>query len=282
MTEKSHGRHRSPGRYNPLSELTLIVSRASSPALKTSAVVAASGGLVAAFAIPATAVGQTTSAASAAVPADRSSTLLSIGERTAEVSASRAATRPALVAPAVAAPAAVPSFGALAFTAIQKPPPPPPPPPPPVAAPAARQSESSSRSTATRSSTTTAPAPAPAPTKEAPVRVASGGVLDVAASLVGIPYKYGGTTTAGFDCSGFTQYVFAQVGISLGRTTYQQWAQTTAVSNPQPGDLVFYNGPSPTHVGIYAGNGMMYDSGRAGLPTQLRKVFSGVSGYGRV
>ena len=114
------------------------------------------------------------------------------------------------------------------------------------------------------------------------MRVASGGVLDVAASLVGIPYKYGGTTPAGFDCSGFTQYVFAQVGISLGRTTYQQWAQTTAVSNPQPGDLVFYNGPSPTHVGIYAGNGMMYDSPRAGKSTSLRPLFSGSYSFRRV
>lgn len=278
MTEKSHGRHRSPGRYNPLSELTLIVSRASSPALKTSAVVAASGGLVAAFAIPATAVGQTTAAAPAAAPADRSSTLLSISERSTEAAASRAAARPALVAPAVAAPAAVPSFGSLAFTAVQKPPPPP---PPPVAAPAARESESSSRSTRSSGASQTA-TPAPAPKTEAPVRVASGGVLDVAASLVGIPYKYGGTTPAGFDCSGFTQYVFAQVGISLGRTTYQQWAQTTAVSNPQPGDLVFYNGPSPTHVGIYAGNGMMYDSPRAGKSTSLRPLFSGSYSFRRV
>lgn len=278
MTEKSHGRHRSPGRYNPLSELTLIVSRASSPALKTSAVVAASGGLVAAFAIPATAVGQTTAAAPAAAPADRSSTLLSISERSTEAAASRAAARPALVAPAVAAPAAVPSFGSLAFTAVQKPPPPPPPPPP-VAAPAARESASPSRSTRSSGASQT---PAPAPKTEAPVRVASGGVLDVAASLVGIPYKYGGTTPAGFDCSGFTQYVFAQVGISLGRTTYQQWAQTTAVSNPQPGDLVFYNGPSPTHVGIYAGNGMMYDSPRAGKSTSLRPLFSGSYSFRRV
>ena len=275
MTEKSHGRHRTPGRYNPLSELSLIVSRASSPALKTSAVLAASGGLVAAFAIPANAVGQAAAAAPVAAPSDGSTALLSIGERASEVSASRAAARPALVAPAVAAPAAAPSFGAMSFTAVQKPPPPPPPPPP-VAAPAARQSSASSGSTGSRSSS------APAPTSDAPVRVSSGGVLGVAASLVGIPYLYGGTTPAGFDCSGFTQYVFAQVGISLGRTTYAQWGQTYAVSNPQPGDLVFYNGPSPTHVGIYAGNGMMYDSPRAGKSTSLRPLFSGSYSFRRV
>ena len=279
VTEKSHGRHRSPGRHNPLSELALIASRASTPALKTSAVLAASGGLVAAFAIPANAAGKAPAAAPLAAPADRSSTLMSISDRASDVAASRAAARPALTAPAVAAPVAVPTYGRIKVTPVEKPPPPP---PPPVATPAASSREATSQTTsrtATRSSSTStssAPAPEPAP------RVASGGVLDVAASLVGIPYKYGGTTPAGFDCSGFTQYVFAQVGISLGRTTHQQWAQTTAVSNPRPGDLVFYNGPSPTHVGIYAGNGMMYDSPRAGKSTSLRPLFSGSYSFRRV
>ncbi|HKJ10776.1 MAG TPA: C40 family peptidase [Ornithinimicrobium sp.] len=103
----------------------------------------------------------------------------------------------------------------------------------------------------------------------------------MASSLTGIMYRYGGTTPAGFDCSGYTAYVFAQVGKSLPRTAEGQRQVTTPVSNPQPGDLVFFGAPAH-HVGIYAGNGMMYDSGRAGLPTQLRPVFSGVSGYGRV
>ena len=52
------------------------------------------------------------------------------------------------------------------------------------------------------------------------------------------------------------------------------------MSNPQPGDLVFFGYPA-YHVGIYAGNGMMYDSGKPGIPSQLRAIFSGVSGYGR-
>lgn len=283
MTEKSHGRHRTPGRYNPLSEFSLIVSRASSPALKTSAVLAASGGLVAAFAIPANAVGQAATAAPVAAPSDGSTALLSIGERAGEVAASRAGARPALVAPAVAAPVTAPSFGAMSFTAVEKPPPPP---PPPVETPAARQSApTASGSTSARSSSSSSsstPAPAPAPVNNAPSRVSSGGVLGVAASLVGIPYLWGGTTPAGFDCSGFTQYVFAQVGVSLGRTTYAQYAQTRAVSDPQPGDLVFYGGSSPWHVGIYAGNGMMYDSPRAGKSTSLRPLFSGSYAFRRV
>ena len=95
-------------------------------------------------------------------------------------------------------------------------------------------------------------------------------------------YRYGGTSpSTGFDCSGFTQFVFCKVGVKLPRTTEAQRRATTRVSSPRPGYLVFFGSPA-YHVGIYAGNGMMYDSGRSGLPTQKRKVFSGVSGYGRV
>ncbi len=106
-------------------------------------------------------------------------------------------------------------------------------------------------------------------------------VMDAAASLTGIAYRWGGTTPAGFDCSGYTGYVFAQVGVTLPRTARQQQAAATPVSDPQPGDLVFFGRPA-THVGIYAGNGMMYDSPHTGAVTTLRKVHSGVTGYGRV
>ncbi|KAB7741380.1 NlpC/P60 family protein [Nostocoides sp. F2B08] len=278
MTVKSHGRHRTAGRYNPLSELSLIASRASSPAIKGSAVIAASGGLVAAFAIPANAVGQAPAAPVTAEPAEGSAATLSISERASEVATSRAVARPALTAPAVAAPTVAPSFGKLSFTAVEKPPPPP---PPPVETPAASESSSSSSGGSSSSgssgggSSSSGSSSSSAPKADRPQRVASGGVLGVAASLTGIPYVYGGSTPAGFDCSGFTQYVFAQVGISLGRTTYAQYAQTYAVSDPRPGDLVFYGGSSPWHVGIYAGNGMMYDSPRTGKSTSLRPLFSG-------
>src|SRR5690606_38517394 len=114
---------------------------------------------------------------------------------------------------------------------------------------------------------------APAPT---------GGVLSVAAQYTGYPYAYGGSSpSTGFDCSGFTSFVFSQVGISLPRSASGQQSMATPVSNPQPGDLVFWGYPA-YHVGIYAGNGMVYASGRPGIPTQLRPIFSGVSGYGRV
>ena len=112
----------------------------------------------------------------------------------------------------------------------------------------------------------------------------SSGILGIAASLAGIYYVYGGTTTAGFDCSGYTQYVFAKMGISLPRTAEQQRQATTPVTNPQPGDLVFFGFPAH-HVGIYAGNGTMWDSQETGTPIALRTDRSERNGgatYGRV
>jgi cell wall-associated NlpC family hydrolase len=94
-------------------------------------------------------------------------------------------------------------------------------------------------------------------------------------------YSYGGTSpSTGFDCSGFTQYVFSRVGISLPRTAEEQRSATTRVSNPQPGDLVFFGSPA-YHVGIYAGNGMMWDSPRSGKAVALRSIWSSNVTYGR-
>jgi len=104
-------------------------------------------------------------------------------------------------------------------------------------------------------------------------------VLGIAASLAGIYYIYGGTTTAGFDCSGFTKYVFDKVGTSLPRTAEQQRQATKSVSNPQAGDLVFFGAPAH-HVGIYAGNDKMWDSPHTGSSVGLHPVSSGAS-YGR-
>ena len=79
-------------------------------------------------------------------------------------------------------------------------------------------------------------------------------VVDFATQFVGNPYVWGGTSlTGGADCSGFTQSVYANFGISLPRTSYEQQNAGTEVSyaDAQPGDLICYGG----HVAIYMGNG---------------------------
>jgi len=77
---------------------------------------------------------------------------------------------------------------------------------------------------------------------------------------LGIPYRYGGSTTRAFDCSGLTQYVYREAGISIPRTTDLQLRQSKTISYQQllPGDLVFYKtGLKSRHVGIYIGNNQM-------------------------
>ena len=202
------------------------------------------------------------------------------------------AAAPALTAPSAAAPVKT-SYGVLGVKAVAKPKPKPKPAPvvTPVAAStsatamvAARtQTAPASRSTtrtSTPSNSSSNSASSTPSTPTTPQVPANGGVLAIAASLSGIPYVYGGSTPAGFDCSGFTSYIFAKVGISLPRTAAGQQAAATPVSNPQPGDLVFFGYPA-YHVGIYAGNGMMYDSPRTGLSSGLRAIWSSSATYGR-
>lgn len=82
-------------------------------------------------------------------------------------------------------------------------------------------------------------------------------IIASAMQYLGVPYVWGGTSPSGFDCSGLVQYVFAENGISLPRTTYEQQDVVAPVSLValKPGDLVFW-GDSAYHVGIYIGDGM--------------------------
>ena len=104
-------------------------------------------------------------------------------------------------------------------------------------------------------------------------------LIKTAQSLLGTPYVWGGTTTRGFDCSGFVQYVYGQNGYSLTRTTYTQWDNDGTYvpkSQLQPGDLVYFGqGNSPSHVGLYVGDGMMIHSPRTGDVVKYTTIESG-------
>ena len=77
----------------------------------------------------------------------------------------------------------------------------------------------------------------------------------IAARELGVPYRYGGSSPSGFDCSGLTSWVYGRLGIELPHNAAAQYSMGTAVpmSDLQPGDLVFFYGLG--HVGIYVGNG---------------------------
>ena len=278
MARQHVGRHRAPD-YSPLNEIADIAARSAQPAVKVSAVAVASGGLVATFAFPAAAApthedAGVTSAASAV-----SSALPQIAGQTV-----------AVAAPAVDN-AVAPTFGVVGFTAQPAAAAAPKPltitkvvqaAPAPAPAPAPAAAQAAAAATTTRASRTTArTAPAAPMVNAAPVPAATGGIIGVAASLSGIYYRYGGTTTSGFDRSGFTSYVYRQAGKSIPRTAEAQRAASTKVSNPAPGDLIFFGFPA-YHVGIYAGGNMMYDSPRTGKTTGLHVIWtqSNVS-YGR-
>lgn len=114
-------------------------------------------------------------------------------------------------------------------------------------------SRSTSTSSTAKKSATTASTAAAKPASKASAVIATG------KQYIGVNYVYGGTTPSGFDCSGFTQYVFAKNGINLPRVSRDQFKVGTSVSfnNLQAGDLVFFslakNGVVD-HVGIYVGN----------------------------
>ena len=106
-------------------------------------------------------------------------------------------------------------------------------------------------------------------------------LISTAYDYVGVPYVFGGTTPWGFDCSGYTQYVFRQMGIEIPRTADAQYYAYPKVSSSElePGDLVFFETyePGPSPCGIYNGNGQMLQAGSSTGVT-VSNVFSGYWG----
>ncbi|NVM96138.1 C40 family peptidase [Arthrobacter wenxiniae] len=98
-------------------------------------------------------------------------------------------------------------------------------------------------------------------------------IINYAEEGVGGTYVWGGTAFKAWDCSGYVQWVYEQVGIHLPRT--EQWAAGRPTSKPLPGDLVVQNPDGPNHwghVGIYAGNGMMFSALNPAVGTILHPV----------
>ena len=230
-----HARHRSPARARtPLDDVGKGVAEGMTRFGRRYGAAAASTGLIATMAVPAAAVPQE-------LPTSPTSDI--------DVAALTAPARDALAtSPTVEVSAeATWAFDAPAITVTANPK------PEPVVQRVASTSRSSARGGAI------------------PASAVGSAIIEIAARYVGTPYVYGGSTPDGFDCSGFTSYVYAQVGISLPRTSADQRYAGVQVSRDQaqPGDLVW----SPGHVGIYAGGNTMIDSPRPGKTVQFREMW---------
>lgn len=106
-------------------------------------------------------------------------------------------------------------------------------------------------------------------------------IMRAAYSMLGVPYRFGGISPDGFDCSGFICYVFGQAGISMPRMADLQYDAVTRIntSNLRTGDLVFFQtyAPGASHVGIYVGDGkFIHASSSKGI--SVAEVFTGYWG----
>ncbi len=97
-------------------------------------------------------------------------------------------------------------------------------------------------------------------------------VVDIARKHVGTPYRWGGSSPSGFDCSGLVRYVYAQVGVPLPHNAAKQYRYGAPVSRNRlaPGDLVFFDGLR--HNGIYVGNGRFIHARQTGKRVSIASL----------
>lgn len=147
--------------------------------------------------------------------------------------------------------------------------------------PRASNSGSSSSSSASSSSRSSVASSAVSASDSATTTPTRAGVVADAREWIGTPYRYGGTSRSGVDCSGLVQRVFAANGIDLPRTAAQQMRSATRISRAQarPGDLV--GNPRGSHIGIYVGSGMMIDAPHTGSYVGLRRLYPDSTVFGR-
>ena len=111
-------------------------------------------------------------------------------------------------------------------------------------------------------------------------------VITIAKSLVGSPYKSGGSSPSGFDCSGFTYYVHKKAGKTIPRTSHGQYRASKHVSrdNAKPGDLVFFVSKSGYvyHVGIYLGNNKVLHSPKPGRSVRIENIWQSNVRFGQI
>ena len=159
---------------------------------------------------------------------------------------------------------------------------------------AVASSTASASSTSASSSTTAssnslgsskaASSQAPASAGSSTVSVSGGSIAGNAAKYLGVPYVYGGTSPAGFDCSGLIYYAAKEAGISLPRTSQAQstLGSYVSVSDLQAGDLVFWGGVgSAYHVGVYIGNGQYIHAPEPGQNVTVQSVAYFAASFGR-
>lgn len=117
------------------------------------------------------------------------------------------------------------------------------------------------------------------PTARAPVSGTAAQLIEYARGFLGVPYVYGGSSPSGFDCSGFTMYVYAHFGVTLPRVSADQGRAGTQISLSElaPGDLVAWDNSSRNvgadHVAIYVGGGNVIAAPYTGAVVREEPIF---------